>query len=131
MWVFLFGYLSLNRTPIFDWCVIQRGSKNTEHLNDVGFKEHWTMSSESIHYSTLNNEHIGRGGAYVSNQEFKERALVVAITDSSEVWFLLMLHCKVATTSKFCCVSFFYEIKWSKLGNMRNKLKNTHTPYSL
>ena len=130
MWVFLFGYLSLNRTPIFDWCVIQRGSKNIEHLNDVGFKEHWTMSSESIHYSTLNNEHIG-GGAYVSNQEFKERALVVAITDSSEVWFLLMLHCKVATTSKFCCVSFFYEIKWSKLGNMRNKLKNTHTPYSL
>ena len=47
----------LNRTPTLDWCVVQWGSKHKQHKDTCLPKQDWTMFSNVISDSTLNNEH--------------------------------------------------------------------------
>ena len=46
----------LNKTPIFDWCVIRCGSKNG-HQKKQMFKRDWTTCSIFVNHSRNNSQH--------------------------------------------------------------------------
>ena len=77
-----YSSIFLNQTPIFNWCVVQWGSKNKHHTYTC-LKEIGVRLQVFINYSTLNSE-------------FNKHALPITLTKSWEMWpsnrFLIMIH---------------------------------------
>ena len=93
-----------NQTPIFDRCVVQRGSENEHHkdtcLKEIGLRCQILLTTP---HSTLSMPVVWRI-AYVFSQEINKHALHITITNSREVQLsiqlLVMPHCTSADVTQ-------------------------------